>query len=90
MVFRVRLNNIDWYRSPPTELDPALPVVSAAERTPPVPIFRIFGATEAGERVCAHVHGIFPYLYVEYPGAYIENEDFNGEPRAREEEQTES
>ncbi|KAF8249753.1 DNA/RNA polymerase [Wilcoxina mikolae CBS 423.85] len=80
MVFRFKLNNIDFYRSSPTDLDPALPVVSAAEGTPPVPILRIFGATESGQRVCAHVHGVFPYLYVEYPGPYFGNDGkFNAE-----------
>jgi DNA polymerase zeta len=78
-VFRFKLNNIDFYRSSPTDLDPALPIVSAAEGTPPVPILRIFGATESGQHVCAHVHGVFPYLYVEYPGPYFGSDGkFNG------------
>jgi len=83
MVFRVKLNNIDWYRSLPTDLDPTLPIVSAAEGIPPVPILRIFGATESGQRVCAHIHGVFPYLYVEYPGAYFKDDgNFNGNASA--------
>ncbi|KAL7917619.1 hypothetical protein ACQKWADRAFT_317212 [Trichoderma austrokoningii] len=60
MHFRVRLNCIDHYQALPSRHDPPL-------RTR-VPVIRIFGSTESGQRVCAHVHGVFPYLYVEYDG----------------------
>jgi DNA polymerase zeta len=34
-----------------------------------VPTIRIFGATDKGQRVVAHVHGVLPYVYVKYEGA---------------------
>lgn len=33
-----------------------------------IPIIRIFGAAGDGQTVCAHIRGVFPYLYVPYDG----------------------
>ncbi|KAJ5692368.1 hypothetical protein N7462_001791 [Penicillium macrosclerotiorum] len=69
--FRVRLNCIDHYQAAASELDPPLPFrdgVTENDYRPRLPVIRIFGATETGQRVCVHVHGAFPYLYIEYNG----------------------
>ncbi|KAJ5396887.1 hypothetical protein N7509_005000 [Penicillium cosmopolitanum] len=70
--FRVRLNCIDHYQAIASELDPPLPIrdgVFEKDYRPRVPVIRVFGATETGQRVCVHVHGAFPYLYIEYNGS---------------------
>ncbi|KAJ5726189.1 C4-type zinc-finger of DNA polymerase delta [Penicillium malachiteum] len=70
--FRVRLNCIDHYQATASELDPPLPFRDgASEKTyrPRVPVIRVFGATETGQKICVHVHGAFPYLYIEYTGS---------------------
>ena len=70
-VFRVRLNCIDQYQANPTKYDPQLRNdlrSSQLWKEPQVPIIRIFGSTETGQKVCAHIHGAFPYLFVEYHG----------------------
>lgn len=33
-----------------------------------MPIIRIFGCDAKGTKTCAHIHGVFPYLYVPYAG----------------------
>lgn len=77
--FRFRLNCIDYYQTSPSSLDPVLPVPAPSTQIKSyadvtVPIIRIFGATETGQKVCAHIHGVFQYLYVEYNGSVEENE----------------
>ncbi|KAJ4417028.1 DNA polymerase zeta [Neurospora sp. IMI 360204] len=71
-VFRVRLNCIDHYQAAPTDYDPQFAQdvrFSHSRKSPKVPVIRVFGSTEAGQKVCAHIHGAFPYLYVEYDGS---------------------
>ncbi|KAI1322625.1 DNA polymerase family B [Xylariaceae sp. FL0255] len=71
-VFRVRLNCIDHYQAIPTKYDPLLRDdvrPSQLRKEPRVPVIRVFGSTETGQKVCAHIHGALPYLYVEYRGS---------------------
>ncbi|OHE95822.1 DNA polymerase family B [Colletotrichum orchidophilum] len=76
-LFRVRLNCIDHYQATPTHYDPQLRNdvgPAQAKKGPKVPVVRVFGSTETGQKVCAHIHGAFPYVYVEYHGS-LEPED---------------
>ncbi|KAI0020627.1 DNA polymerase family B [Xylariomycetidae sp. FL0641] len=71
-VFRVRLNCIDHYQATPTKYDPQLRNdvrPSQLRKEPKLPVIRVFGSTETGQKVCAHIHGALPYLYVEYNGS---------------------
>jgi DNA polymerase zeta len=70
--FRFRLNCIDHYQAVPTDLDPVLRRNAGPKQrhgAPQVPVIRAFGATETGQKVCAHIHGALPYLYLEYKGS---------------------
>lgn len=69
--FRVRLNCVDHYQSAPGPLDPPLwgpsrDTPTQRNNLPQVPVIRVFGATETGQKVCLHIHGAFPYLYIPY------------------------
>ncbi|KAI9879358.1 MAG: DNA polymerase zeta [Pleopsidium flavum] len=76
-LFRVRLNCVDHYQALRTDLDPQVPSGNGAsqrQNASKVPVIRVFGATETGQKVCAHIHGAFPYLYVEYSGSLVPDE----------------
>ncbi|KAI0162204.1 DNA polymerase family B [Xylariaceae sp. FL1272] len=78
-VFRLRLNCIDHYQAIPTKYDPVLRNdvhPSQLHKEPRVPVVRVFGSTETGQKVCAHIHGAFPYLYIEYHGS-LQPDDVN-------------
>lgn len=67
----MRLNCIDHYQATVSEFDPPVPHEDGTFQKrdrPKVPIIRIFGSTETGQKVCVHVHGAFPYIYIEYSG----------------------
>jgi DNA polymerase zeta len=74
--FRVRLNCVDHYQATPTAFDPQVHLGHASQQKdlPKVPVIRVFGATQTGQKVCAHIHGAFPYLYVEYVGGLAPEE----------------
>lgn len=70
-IFRVRLNCVDHYQANPGPLDPPLwgaASFSSTQRSslPQVPVIRVFGSTETGQKVCAHIHGAYPYLFIPY------------------------
>lgn len=70
--FRFRLNCLDHYQATPTDLDPPLRRrhgPTQRQDAPALPVIRVFGATETGQKVCAHIHGALPYLYLEYDGS---------------------
>ena len=76
-LFRVRLNCVDHYQATPTAFDPQLPAAPGFKQQtalPKVPVIRVFGATETGQKVCAHIHGALPYLYVGYDGSLIQED----------------
>lgn len=68
---RFRLSDLNTYmeRNPSPFDHRVSPFLPTGERLFEVPVFRIFGATDQGQRVAGFVHGAFPYLYIEYKGS---------------------
>ena len=75
----MRLNCVDHYQAIPSRFDPQLQddhqdeAAHESVRTR-VPVIRVFGATQSGQKVCAHIHGALPYIYVEYDGSLTTEE----------------
>ncbi|KAF7281979.1 hypothetical protein GWI33_003771 [Rhynchophorus ferrugineus] len=68
MVSTIRIVVIDYYLSTPI---PELDVTYSEFRGTSinqVPVLRCFGSDENGNKICVHIHGVFPYLYIPYDG----------------------
>lgn len=73
--FRCRINNVDHYQAVPVpSFDPPLPRPLDQNAPPPkdphrISVIRVFGATETGQKVLVHIHGVLQYTYIEYSGS---------------------
>ncbi|KAJ2495941.1 DNA polymerase zeta [Coemansia sp. RSA 1972] len=69
-VLDVQIISIDSYTGSPTPTDRIqnTPFSVYSEPLGAVPVIRIFGATGSGQRICLHVHQVWPYMYVRYNG----------------------
>lgn len=60
--------DIDFYDGDPLPVHPRRELNVPGARSGIVPVLRMFGVTDAGNSVCAHVHGFTPYLWTAPPG----------------------
>jgi DNA polymerase zeta len=65
----IRIVNIDFYMSAPLQDLDVMYSDFRGSSIPQVPVIRIFGSSDAGKKICLHVHGVFPYLYIPYDGS---------------------
>ncbi|KAJ1898132.1 DNA polymerase zeta, partial [Kickxella alabastrina] len=66
----VQIVSIDSYMAVPTSVDCLLwaPYNIFDKPLLQVPVIRIFGTTASDQRICLHLHQIWPYIYVQYDG----------------------
>ncbi|KAG0330369.1 DNA polymerase zeta [Dissophora globulifera] len=68
--FKVRIADLDYYMATPGPLD-----LDSCQFLPPncpvlkVPVVRLYGSNEAGQKTCLHIHKAYPYFYVPYEGS---------------------
>ncbi|KAL9544595.1 hypothetical protein MBANPS3_007546 [Mucor bainieri] len=65
MAISVRIVNLDHYMADPGPLDRSYTPFSDKQLAK-VPVLRIFGSTKLGQKVCLHIHQVFPYFFVPY------------------------
>ncbi|CAG7818999.1 unnamed protein product [Allacma fusca] len=63
-----RIVSVDFYSQPPNYLFDQVKNDFNRTELHWVPVLRIFGATAGGQKACAHIHGVFPYLYIKGEG----------------------
>ncbi|CEG83153.1 Putative DNA polymerase [Rhizopus microsporus] len=65
MTISIRIVDIDHYLQRPCFLDRTYSPFCDNPLSR-VPVIRIFGSTDAGQKACVHIHQIYPYFYVPY------------------------
>ena len=63
-ILSIKIVSVDHYSCYPV---PSLDTAHSEFRKSPikqVPVIRIFGITQNKKKICANVHGVFPYFYV--------------------------
>ncbi|KXN90017.1 DNA polymerase zeta catalytic subunit [Leucoagaricus sp. SymC.cos] len=56
----VQIHQIDYILNSSGPLD--------LSQHPRIPVLRIYGQSSVGLRTCIHVHQVYPYCYIDYPG----------------------
>ncbi|XP_066903422.1 DNA polymerase zeta catalytic subunit isoform X2 [Halyomorpha halys] len=60
----IRIITVDHYMSKPVSGFDPLYSHFRNSAVKEVPVIRIFGVTQSGEKACAHIHGAFPYVCI--------------------------
>src|SRR4051794_37594809 len=64
---KLRLVCFDHYNAPPMPGLDALRNPLDGSLVERVPILRVFGATQGGQKCCLHLHSVYPYFFLRLP-----------------------
>ena len=64
--------DIDMYSGQPLPRNPCATRSVPGSRRKPVPVIRMYGVTEKGNSVMAHIHGFTPYFVCNTPPGFVE------------------
>ncbi|GAV55008.1 hypothetical protein ZYGR_0AS03310 [Zygosaccharomyces rouxii] len=64
----LQLNDYDFYMTRPSSLDTAHGNSLPMNQYSSVPVIRVYGCLPSGHQAVCHVHGIFPYIFIDYDG----------------------
>lgn len=65
---RLQMNHYDYFMARPTNLDPNHGISLPLHKYARVPVIRLYGSLNTGQRALCHVHGVLPYIYILYEG----------------------
>lgn len=62
------MNNYDFYMAKPTLIDRTYGQSLPLNKFNLVPVIRVYGNLPTGHQVLCHIHGILPYIFINYDG----------------------
>lgn len=63
---KVQAVAFDYYMTKPTHATPQYQKWKDLQEEVVFPVIRVFGPTPGKQKACVHVHGVLPYMYVQY------------------------
>nr|VZI49141.1 unnamed protein product [Spirometra erinaceieuropaei] len=65
--FLLKIFKLEYYFDKPPDGSSLLYSELQGKVCTTLPVIRCFGSSPAGQKLCAHIHGVLPYLFIEYP-----------------------
>uniref|UniRef100_A0A5K4FAI1 DNA polymerase zeta catalytic subunit n=1 Tax=Schistosoma mansoni TaxID=6183 RepID=A0A5K4FAI1_SCHMA len=72
----IKIFSLDYYFSLPNDLLDIGYSKFARCYSHRIPVIRVYGTTHTGQKICANVHGVFPYIFIELPNVDSDLDDF--------------